>query len=106
MIFQAPIMMLPRGQFTPLEDVSLPGLINAAINLILVFAAVLFVFQILTGGIKIILSAGSRDKMDEAKRHLMNAFIGIFIVFSIYAAMTFVSQFYGIDLLTFEIPTL
>ena len=98
--------MLPRGQFTPLENVTLPGLVNAAINLILVVAALLFVFSILTGGIKIILTGGRGDKMDEAKRHLTNAFVGIFIVFSIYAAMSLVSAFYGVDLLTFEIPTL
>ena len=106
MILQAPILMLPRGQFTPLEEVSMPGLVNAAVNLILVVAAILFVFSILIGGIKIILSGGRGDKMDEAKRHLVNAFIGIFIVFSIYAAMSLVSTFYGVNLLTFEIPTL
>ena len=89
-----------------LEDVTIPGLINAAINMILIVAALLFVFSLLTGGIKIILSGGSKDKMDEAKRQLVNAIVGIFIVFSVYAAMGFVSTFYGIDLLTFEIPTL
>ena len=101
-----PILLLPKGQFTPLENVTIPGLVNAAINLILIVAAILFVFSILTGGIKIILSGGKGDRMDEAKRQLSNALIGIFIVFSIYAAMNLVSQFYGIDLLTFEIPTL
>lgn len=105
MIFQAPIMMLPQGQFTPLEEVTVAGLINAAVNMVLIVAALLFVFSILTGGIKMILSAGKGDKMDEAKRHLVNAMVGIFIVFSIYAAMNLVSTFYGIDLLTFEIPT-
>ncbi len=101
-----PIILLPKGQFTPLENVTISGLINAAINLILVVAAILFVFSLLIGGIKIILSGGAKDKTEDARRQLVNAFVGIFIIFSVYAAMNFISQFFGIDLLTFEIPTL
>jgi len=100
------IVVLPRGQFTPLSSITIQGLISAAVNLILIVAAILFVFNLLTGGIKIILSGGAKDKADDARRHIVNALIGIFIVFAVYAAMNFISQFYGVDLLTFEIPTL
>lgn len=106
MLLQAPILVLPQGQFTPLEEVTVPGLINAAVNIILIVAAILFVFSLLSGGIKIIMSGGKSDKTDEAKRQLVNALVGVFIVFSAWAAMSFISSFYGIDLLTFEIPTL
>ena len=102
---QKPILILPKGQFTPLENVTAQGLINAAVNIILVVASILFVFSLLTGGIKMILSGGSKDKMDESKRQLSNSLIGIFIVFSAWAIMNLVSTFFGIDLLTFEIPT-
>lgn len=106
MIFQAPILILPRGQFTPLEEVTIPGLINAAVNIILIVAAILFVFSLLSGGIKMIVSGGKGDKMDEARRQLVNALVGVFIIFSAWGIMNFISTFYGIDLLTFEIPTL
>lgn len=106
MFLQAPILILPQGQFTPLEEITLPGLINAAVNIILIVASILFVFSILAGGIKMISSGGKSDRMDEAKRQLINAFIGIFIVFCIYAVMNFISTFYGIDLLTFQIPAI
>lgn len=97
--------MMPQGQFTPLEEVTIQGLINAAVNIVLIVASILFVFSLLTGGIKMILSGGKGDRMDEAKRQLVNALLGIFIVFAAWAAMSFVSNFYGIDLMTFEIPT-
>jgi lipoprotein signal peptidase len=106
MLLQAPILVLPQGQFTPLEEVTIPGLINAAIIITLIVAAVLFVFSLLAGGIKMILSGGKGDKVDEAKRQLVNALVGVFIVFSAWAAMNFLSTFYGVNLLTFEIPTL
>lgn len=101
-----PIVVLPKGQFTPLQDVTIAGLIMAAVHLVLIVASLLFVFNLLAGGIKIILSGGAKDKGEEARGHIVNAVIGIAIVFSVYAGMNFVSQFFGIDLLTFEIPTM
>ena len=106
MLLQAPIIVMPQGQFTPLSQVSIEGLISAGVNLILIVASVLFVFSLITGGIKLILSGGKADKVDEAKRQLINALIGVVIVFSTWASLGLVSQFFGIDLLTFEIPTL
>lgn len=101
-----PILVLPKGQFTPLRNVTVQGLIGAFVNLVLVAAAILFVFNFLVGGIKFILSGGAKDKTEDARRHIVNAIIGIAIVLSVYAGMSFLSQFYGIDLFTFEIPTL
>ncbi len=106
MKYNKQIILLPKGQFKSLEYITIPGLINSFINITLMFASILFLFSLLFGGIKIILSSGSKDKLDQAKRQLINAFLGIFIVFSIYALMNILNQFYGIDLLTFEIPIL
>ncbi len=100
------IIILPKGQFTPLSEITLSGIISAFINLSLIFAAIIFVFSILTGGIKIILSGGNKEKLDESKRHLVNSLIGIVIVFSTWALLGLVSNFFGVDLLNFEIPTL
>jgi hypothetical protein len=100
------IFILPQGQFTPLSQVSAEGLISAAVNIILIVASVLFVFSLITGGMKYILSGGKDEKVDEAKRQLANAIIGVVIVFSTWASLGLVSQFFGIDLLSFEIPTI
>ncbi|OGM60237.1 hypothetical protein A3A75_03750 [Candidatus Woesebacteria bacterium RIFCSPLOWO2_01_FULL_39_10] len=100
------LQILPRGQFTPLENITLQGLAASAVNIILIIASLLFVFNLLFGGIKVILSGGDKEKLDIAKRQLVNSFLGIAIVFSSWAILGFVSQFFGIDLLTFDIPTL
>jgi hypothetical protein len=100
------LQLFPKGQFTPLENITVSALISSALNFILIIAALLFVFNLLFGGIKIILSGGEKDKLDIAKRQLVNSFIGITIVFSSWAILGLVSQFFGIDLLTFDIPTL
>jgi len=101
-----PIITLPQGQFTPLNEVTIPGMISAAVNITLIIASVLFVFSILIGGIKFILSGGDREKSDNARRQIVNALIGVFVIFSAWALLNLLKEFYGVDLLTFEIPTL
>lgn len=101
-----PIIIQPGGQFRPLLDITLEELISALVPLVLIIASILFVFNLLFGGIKVILSGGDKDKLDEAKRQLVNALLGLVIVFSTWAVIGLVSQFFGINLLTFEIPTL
>jgi hypothetical protein len=100
------IVTLPKGQFTPLSEVSIPGLISAAINITLIVASILFVFSILIGGIKFIISGGDKERTENGKRQIVNALIGVFVIFSTWALLNLLNQFYGIDLLTFEIPTL
>lgn len=101
-----PLDMLPKGQFVPLTNVTIPGLISAAINISLIVASVLFVFSLLLGGVKMIISGGDKERMDIARRQIVNALIGIVLVFCSYAIINLVSQFFGIDLINFEIPTL
>lgn len=103
---QSQILTLPQGQFTPLQDVTVQGLVASGINIILIVASVLFVFSFLLGGVKMIISAGAKEAMDNARRQLVNSLIGVFIVFSSWAGLGLVSQFFGIDLLSFQIPTL
>ena len=58
-----------------------------------------------SGGLKFILSGGKSEKFDEAKRQIINALIGVIIVFTTWASLGLISRFFGIDLLNFEIPT-
>ena len=101
-----PLDLLPRGQFTPLNEISISGIIAAFVHIVLIVASLLFVFNILFGGIKLIISGGNREKSEESRRQIVNAFLGVFIVFITWAILGFLSQFFGIDLLSFEIPTL
>src|SRR3990170_7147760 len=100
-----PLDLLPKGQFKPLNEITIAGLLQAFVHIVIITASVLFVFNLLFGGIKLILSGGNRDKAEESRRQIVNAFLGVFIVFITWAILGFLSQFFGIDLLSFEIPT-
>ncbi len=100
------IQLSASGQFLGLNSITIGGLVSALITLIMVVAALAFVFMLITGGIRWMLAGGKKEKVDEAKTQLINAFIGIFIVFAAWAIVNLVSLFFGIELLSFEIPTL
>jgi len=97
---------MPKGQFAPLSEITFEALISSAVNLVLIVASILFVFNFLIGGIKFMLSGGNKEKLDSAKRQLMNAILGIIIIFSSWAVLGFVGEFFGVDFSTFQIPTL
>ena len=100
------IRLSASGQFADLGNISASGMVSAFITLIMVLAALAFLFMLITGGIRWMLAGGRKEKVDEAKAQLVNAFVGILIVFSAWAIVNLVSLFFGIDLLSFDIPTL
>jgi len=51
-----------------------------------------------------IISGGNKEKMQEAQRHLINAIIGIIIVFTTWAIISLIEQMFGVSLTTLELP--
>jgi hypothetical protein len=98
------VQLLPRGQWVPLAEITPGSLIAAFIHLGLIIAVIAFFFTIMIAGIKVIFSGGDRDRLDNARRQFVNAFFGLFVVFGAWALMNFAGQFFGVDLMTFEIP--
>lgn len=99
------IRIIPDSQFASLNYITIAGLISAAVIFSLIIASLSFVFSLLFGGIKWILSGGKKDKVDEAKNQLTSALIGLLIVFSAWAIINFISAFFGIDLFYFNFPS-
>ncbi len=64
--------------------------IASIINIVLSFLGVLAVLIILLGGFKWMTSQGSSDKVDEAKKLIGEALIGLVIIFAAYAIASFV----------------
>jgi type IV secretory pathway VirB6-like protein len=100
------LFILPKGQFAPISDFSVQAFVTAVINLVLIVAVILFMIAIFSSGFKFMLSAGDKERMKAAGRQLLNAFIGIVLVFSTWALMGVAGQFLGVNLLEFSIPTI
>ncbi|HUC94595.1 MAG TPA: pilin [Candidatus Saccharimonadales bacterium] len=71
-----------------------------------IIGAVVFFFMLLIGAIKWISSGGDKQKVEDAKGTLTNAFIGLVILFAVFAILGLLDIFFNINLLKFTIPTL
>ena len=94
----------PPPEFRNLRNLTIPGMIPSFINLVIIMAVVLFLFSLLLGGLKFIVSGGNKESTEVAGRQVLNAIIGIIIVFSTWAVLSLIEQFFGVELTTLQFP--
>jgi large-conductance mechanosensitive channel len=97
------INLQPPGQFSNLIAINFGGLVQLAINFILILAAITFFFMLVLGGIKWITSGGDKGKTESARSQITAGLIGLVIVFAAWAILSLVENFFGVDLRNFEI---
>lgn len=69
------------------------GLIGAMITI----ATIWVIFQLLQGGIEWISSGGDKTGLENARNRIINALIGLFIVFASWTIYLVILQFLGIS---------
>lgn len=63
-------------------------------------AVVLALVFLIWGGIKWIIAAGNKERVEGAKRTIIHALVGLAITFTSFYLLNFVGQLYGIDALS------
>lgn len=76
------------------------------ITLGLIIGAVFFLFILIIGAIQWISSGGDKNALEEAKHKITNAIVGIIILFSVFAVLKLIENFFGISILTLDIGSL
>ena len=102
---QEPIDIRPGGQFERLGGLTIPSIISAVVRLALIIAALIAFGFLIYGGIKWITSGGDKEGTAQAQSTITAALIGLLIVFAAWAIIKLVETFFGIQILTLEIPT-
>ncbi len=69
---------------------SLKNIIAFAINFAIALSGGILVIMLLVGGIMYLTGAGNEDQTVKAKKLMINAVIGLFLVMSVYAISSFV----------------
>ena len=69
---------------TPIKNATIPEIGITAINFLLVVAGALSVIFLIVGGIRYIISSGSPDAIDRAKKTVLYAVVGIIVVLLSY----------------------
>jgi hypothetical protein len=96
----------PKGKaFGPLGEITIPALVSAGVMLILIIAALIAFVFLVVGGIRWVTSGGDKEKTAKAQQTLTAALVGLVIVFAAWAIIRLIETFFGIQILTLEIPT-
>ncbi len=83
------------------------GIVGNIVTILFILAIVLALIYLVYGGIRYITSGGDKGKVDEARKHLMAAVIGLVIALLAYAIINVVSYvFTGKDFTEINIPRL
>lgn len=84
----------------------LANIIVKLINIGLVIAAIVFFFVFLVGGIRWIMSGGDKAQIEAARNTIMNALVGLVIVFSLFAILKLIETLFGVQLLQIDLGRL
>lgn len=73
------------------------SLIQGLFNLFLIITVIYFITNIFQAGHKYLLSKGDKNKAQEVNEHLTYAFIGVFVIFSVFAILKLIGFIFGIE---------
>lgn len=76
------------------------------ITLLLIITSLAAFFYLIIGGIRYITSGGDKAQIESAQKQLTTAIIGLVLVFSVFAIMKVLGDFFGIDLLKINLEPL
>ena len=80
--------------------------INAALRLAFIIALIIVLAMLVWGAIEWIMSGGNKEALDNARKRIINALIGLAILAVAFAIVTLAGNFLGINLLgNFIIPS-
>lgn len=107
---QTPITICPPDQqFSTLCQFNTGGIgriVTTVVTVLLIAAVVIALFYLIWGGIRWITSGGDKGKVDEARKHIVAAIIGLIVAFLAYFILQIVLGFFGLNLGTFTLPSL
>lgn len=108
-VFAQAIDTCPEGQFAPLCKVNasqFPQLITNIITLLFVIAVIVAIFFLVWGGIKWIMSAGDKAKIESARNTIIGGIVGLILVFLAYFIVQLVAGLFGINIQSLKLPNL
>jgi len=90
---------LSDNPFLRWKELRFSLIVSNIIKLSLIAAGVLLTFFLILGGIHLITAGGDKEKVAKAKGTITTAIIGIVIVFSVWAIIALIQNFFGITIL-------
>lgn len=104
-------MPVDLGTFNGIGNIGITGKTNSAainsftlvlsiiIGVLTVSAAIWFTFQIFSGALQWLTSGGDKQSLENARKRLTHAVIGLFIVVLSYAIISLFGLIFGLDII-------
>ena len=96
----------PFNAICSMGTTSISTFIGAAISFIFVIAVIIAIFFLLFGAVKWIYSGGDKAAVEGARNTITAAVIGLIILFLVFLIFTVVLKFFGIDIVSIELPSI
>lgn len=97
----------PAGSLgAAIAGITIGRLLGGLANLVIIVAAVAFFFMLILGGVQWITSGGDKAKTESARSQITAAVVGLIIVFSTWAIITFIEAFFNVNIRYFTIPSI
>ena len=84
----------------------LSRLLSVVLGLAFIIGSLAFFFIFIVGAIEWITSGGDKVKVDDAKRKLTNALVGLILLFSIFAIANLIDRVFGVNITSFSLDFL
>ncbi len=76
------------------------------VGLSFVIGVVIFLFVVAIGAIQWTISGGDKTAIESARGKITNAIVGIIILFSLFALLKLIEDFFGINILSLDLGIL
>lgn len=105
--YAATINLQPAGtNFEAVSQFRIENIIPVLFSLLLVVTGIIFLFILIMGGIKWMMSEGDDKKLASARNQVTNALVGLAIVFAAWAVVALINTIFQINLLSFDLPVM
>ena len=81
-------------------------IIQTIIDIFLIVGVVYFIWHFIMAGYHYMASQGDAKKIEESKHEITYAFVGLAVVFSVFAVLKFVGTVFGINITNINWPSL
>lgn len=81
-------------------------LLTGIIRVLIIGAAVFFVFFFIIGALRWIMSGGDPKSIESARNQIVHALIGLVIIFSLFAVLRLLDVLFGINILQIDFELL
>jgi hypothetical protein len=85
------------GGLKSLGGASLNSILSGAVTILIVFAIILTLFYLISGGIDMITSGGDKQKVVNSRHKLTYAVIGLVVVFLSFLIINVIGGIFGVE---------